>query len=73
MEVAMSTMNEKIIRGYMTKELAMMYQVSPKVFRMWIKPHLHAIGERQGWYYTSAQVKIIFERLGPPPCEDIEN
>lgn len=66
----MSTTNETTIKGYMTKELAMMYQVSPKVFRNWIKPHLEVIGERQGWYYNLMQVRIIFERLGPPPDTD---
>ena len=66
----MSTTNETMIKGYMTKELAKLYQVSPKVFRNWIKPHLSAIGERQGWYYNLAQVKIIFEKLGAPQGAD---
>ena len=66
----MSTTNETMVRGYMLKELAMMYSVSPKVFRKWIQPHLPIIGERKGWYYNLVQVRTIFERLGPPPDEE---
>lgn len=66
----MSTTTKTTIKCYTTKELAMQYQVSPKVFRNWIRPHLQAIGERQGWYYNAMQVKIIFEKLGMPPAMD---
>lgn len=54
------------IRPYNTKELANLYQVQPRVFRKWLQPHLHALGERTSRYFTALQVKIIFEKLGLP-------
>jgi len=43
-----------------------MYGISLKTFRAWLQPHQDAIGKRVGWYYTTLQVRIIFERLGYP-------
>ena len=62
----MSTTNETIMRPATTKELAAMYGVSPKTFRTWLRPHLESVGERKSRYYTSRQIRIIFERLGEP-------
>jgi transposase-like protein len=64
----MSTnMKERVeIRHYSTKELAKFYGVCDKTLRKWMKPFASDIGEKQGRFYTAAQVQVIFEKLGRP-------
>lgn len=57
------------IKPYTVAEMARLYGISKLTFNKWIKPHLAAIGNRIGHYFTSLQVKIIFEKLGPPHDE----
>ncbi len=52
------------------KELAALYGVSTKTLRTWMVPHKEMIGEKVSRYYTALQVRIIFERLGEPPCAE---
>jgi uncharacterized protein YjcR len=66
----MSTTNENLIKPYGMKELADIYGVSTITLRTWILRHQDAIGDRMGKYYTTLQVKIIFERLGEPPVAE---
>lgn len=54
------------LRFYTKKELAEMYETTPKTFTRWIKPHEHLIGKKIGRSYSIAQVKIIFQALGMP-------
>lgn len=54
------------VKHYSTKELAKFYGVCDKTLLKWMKPFADDIGERQGRYFTVAQVKIIFEKLGEP-------
>jgi transposase-like protein len=54
------------IKHYSTKELAKFYGVCDKTLLKWMKPFANDIGQRQGRYFTVAQVKIIFEKLGEP-------
>ena len=54
------------VKHYSTKELARFYGVCDKTLLKWMKPFEIDIGQRQGRYYTVAQVKIIFEKLGEP-------
>ena len=54
------------VRAYSLKELSAMYHVNKKTLRKWLKPFEIYIGERTGYYYNNAQVKIIFEKLGDP-------
>lgn len=56
----------ELIKPYTTKELAALYEVTPRTFRTWIFPHKEAIGEKISIYYTIKQVEIIFDRLGVP-------
>jgi len=62
----MSTTNEITIRPYTAKELAALYGVSTKTLRTWLLPHQQAIGEKISRYFTSLQIRIIFEKLGSP-------
>ncbi|MBS1563042.1 MAG: hypothetical protein JST39_01580 [Bacteroidetes bacterium] len=54
------------IKPHTAAELARMYGVAKATFNKWLKPHQVAIGPRVGHFYTSLQVKIIFEVLGLP-------
>jgi hypothetical protein len=54
------------IKPYSTKDLAKIYGVCDKTFKKWAKPFEIMIGAKNGRYYTVAQVKIIFEKLGVP-------
>jgi hypothetical protein len=54
------------VQAYTIGYLATLYNVSRNTFKKWLRPHLNDIGERTGWYYTSKQVSIIFEKLGEP-------
>ena len=67
-EKAMSTtINEPMeMKHYSTKELARFYGVCDKTLLKWMKPFSNAIGQKQGRYFTVAQVKIIFDKLGMP-------
>ena len=56
----------ELIKPYTTKELAALYEVTPRIFRTWINPHKEAIGEKKSTFYTIKQVEIIFDRLGVP-------
>ena len=59
-----SLINE--IKPYSTKDLARIYGVCVKTFKKWTKPFELLIGAKNGRYYTVAQVKIIFEKIGVP-------
>jgi hypothetical protein len=67
-ETTMSTtINESPeIRHYSTKELARFYGVCDKTLLKWMKPFSGDIGQKQGRFFTVAQVKMIFEKLGMP-------
>jgi len=54
------------LRFYTKRELAEMYEISPKTFTRWLIPYEDLIGEKNGRYYSVAQVKIIFNCLGMP-------
>lgn len=54
------------IRPYSTKDLAGIYGVCDKTLKRWIKPFATDIGEKNGRYFSVAQVKVIFEKLGVP-------
>jgi hypothetical protein len=63
----MSTTNlVREIRPYSTRELAGIYSVCDKTMKKWIKPFIDEVGEKNGRYYSVAQVKVIFDKLGVP-------
>jgi hypothetical protein len=51
------------------RELADMYQVSVWTLKNWLKPFDQEIGKRTGHLYTTLQIRIIYEKIGPPPTE----
>lgn len=59
-------MKEIEIRHYSTKELSKLYGVCDKTLLKWMKPFADDIGPKQGRFYTVAQVKVIFDKLGEP-------
>ena len=54
------------IRPSSTKDLAGVYGCCTKTMKRWIYPYIAEVGEKNGRYYSVAQVKIIFEKLGLP-------
>jgi hypothetical protein len=54
------------IKRYKLRELAAIYKVSRKTFRGWLDKFRDELGEREGHYYSIAQVKLIFEKLELP-------
>jgi hypothetical protein len=53
---------------YTKKELAALYELSPRAFFTMFKPFEEIVGKKEGRYYSRLQVVIIFEKLGRPSC-----
>ena len=64
--------NIYVIKAYKCAQLCQMYEVSKKTFIKWIKPFEDAIGPRYGHYFTIAQVRIIFDKLGFPGKNEMD-
>jgi len=54
------------LKGYSIKELSILYQVSGKTVKNWIKEFAPEVGERVGHCYTPKQMEIIFKEIGIP-------
>jgi transposase-like protein len=54
------------MKPYSIKELALLYGVCDKTLKKWMKPFNDHIGQKQGRYFTVAQVATIFGKLGQP-------
>jgi uncharacterized protein YjcR len=54
------------LRPYTVLDLAKMYEVSDKTMKKWIKPFEDEVGEKNGYFYSIAQVQTIFQKLGAP-------
>ena len=54
------------IRPSSIKDLAAIYGVCDKTLKKWVSPFVEEVGAKNGRYYSVAQVKIIFEKLGVP-------
>lgn len=61
-----------VLKPYSCKELAGIYGVEKRTFHKWLEPFAAEVGEKHGRFYTVAQVRTIFTRLGLPgqPVED---
>ena len=62
-----STTTKPKIRHYSARQLAYFYLISKPTFNRWIEPYIEQIGKRNGNFYTSAQVEMIFQIIGIPP------
>ena len=58
------------VKPYTPKELSEYYGVSDKTFKKWLSPFAIQIGQKNGRYYTVAQVRVIFEKIGIPGSID---
>jgi transposase len=66
-------MSKKIpLKHYTLRELAKFYGVCEKTFKKWITPFLSEIGEKNGKFYSIAQVRIIFQKLELPSYYEVE-
>lgn len=54
------------IRPSSIKDFSAIYGCCDKTMKKWIIPFLSDVGLKNGRYYSVAQVKIIFEKLGLP-------
>jgi uncharacterized protein YjcR len=54
------------LKAYSLKELAQLYECSPKTMKTWLIRFEKEIEPRMGYFYTPKQIKIIFEKLGIP-------
>lgn len=54
------------IKLYSQKELAQLYEVSPRTLKKWIEMHDEKIGKKNGRYYSLAQIELIFNLVGIP-------
>ena len=59
------------IKPYSLTELALLYEVKPRTIKIWLKPFLPFIGEKEGRFYTTKQVAVIFDKIGEPPRSTI--
>jgi hypothetical protein len=60
----------KEIRPYSTRELAGIYNVCDKTMKKCIKPFIGEVGEKNGRYYSVAQVKVIYKLAVPCKFKD---
>ncbi len=62
----MPELHLSLVKAYTISELAALYGISTKTIKTWLKPHAQEIGPRLGRYYTTLQVRTIFEKIGEP-------
>ena len=62
----MTSTNDTTVKAYTTKELAALYGISSKTIKTWLQPYAAVIGEKRGRYYTTLQIRTIFEKIGEP-------
>jgi hypothetical protein len=55
-----------LLKPYTLRELALIYGVSVKVVKTWLKDTEPYTGEKRGRFYTARQVALIFRLLGLP-------
>lgn len=58
--------NKVDIKPYSKKELADLYEVSPRCFTTMLNPFKDNIGKKSGRYFNVKQVQTIFFSLGFP-------
>jgi hypothetical protein len=61
-----------VIKAYTLKQLADIYCVTKYIMRQLIKRNKKVIGEREGYYYQTQQVEVIFKTIQLPSNVDLE-
>ncbi len=61
-----SKLSEMLRTTYCKKDLMRFYGISYKTLMSWLRPIASEIGPVKGRYFTTAQMKVIFEELGYP-------
>ncbi|HRE97736.1 MAG TPA: hypothetical protein PK637_13285 [Flavobacteriales bacterium] len=62
-----------ILKPYMKKELAALYDMNPRAFCAFIKPFEGEIGKKKCRYYTIHQVETLIKCVGLPRRLQVEN
>ena len=62
----MQSNSQYIMKPSTPGEIADLYDVTTKTLKTWTDKHRQKIGEKAGKYFSTLQVKTIFECLGPP-------
>ncbi len=65
----MQNENPPMIKALTPGELAVMYGVSTRTLQTWINMHAQFVGKRCSKYFTSLQVKKIYDCIGLPLAE----
>lgn len=60
------------LKPYMKKELAKLYNMSPRAFNSFIKDFEDEIGVKKGRYYTIKQVEVLIKCVGMPRTVHME-
>jgi hypothetical protein len=60
------------LKHYTLRQLAKFYGVSDPTLRKWLAPFKQEIGEKNGKFYSTTQVRIIFTRLELPGNYEVE-
>jgi hypothetical protein len=60
------------LKHYTLRELSKFYGVCDATLRKWIIPFKDEIGEKNGKFYSIAQVRIIFKKLELPSYYEVD-
>jgi len=60
------------VRSCCVNDLTVLYGVSYKTMRSWLKPFAEEIGLRKSFMFTPKQVEHIFKKLGTPKSFDFD-
>jgi hypothetical protein len=59
-----------VIKPYTHQDLTVLYGVSWPTLQRWLRPHQTEIGAKNGHFYTTRQVEVIFNLIGWPPGKE---
>lgn len=54
-------------KSYTHKDLADVFQVSPRILHRWFRKFSDELGEKVGHYYNHRQIDVILKHCGIPP------
>lgn len=64
----MQQQERRVVRvmPYTTKQLTAIYGVDHRTLKKWMNNLKESLGERNGYYWSIPQVRLIFEKLSLP-------